>query len=278
MTEMQQTKWWEEFNKNSILLGYRGSKTHGTYRPNTEPNSIDDIDVMGVVVSPVEAYYGFGRQDVFERMENPWDVVVYDVRKFVNLLCKMNPNVLSLLWLPKNFYIKTDYLGQRLVDNRSLFVSKQAYHSFTGYAYGQLKKMENNATQGYMGEKRKRLIEKFGYDTKNAAHTVRLLKMGIEFLSTGELQVMREDNAYLVDIKNGKYPIEYIKSEADRLMKLADVALVNSKLPEKVDEAKAEKLLVQILQDHFLDIPPLTDEQLSRAVRWRDRKPLHDER
>lgn len=268
--EMKNTKWYNEFEQNSILLGYRGSKTHGTYRPTTDPNSIDDIDVMGVIVQGPEAYYGFGRQETYERMENPWDVVVYDVRKFVSLCCKMNPNVLSLLWIPSNYYIKQDDLGKLLVARRSLFVSKQAYNSFTGYAYSQLHKMEHNATQGYMGDKRKKLIEKYGYDTKNASHLIRLLKMGIEFLSTGELNVMREDNTYLVDIKNGKYDLQYIKSEADRLFKLAETALVNSRLPDRVDEEKAEKLLVQILQEHFLDIPELTEEQLSSM------RPFHE--
>jgi predicted nucleotidyltransferase len=249
--DMKQTKWWADFNQQSILLGYRGSKTHGTYRPNTDPNSIDDIDVMGVVIGPPQSYYGFGRQDTFERMENPWDVVMYDVRKFVNLLCKMNPNVLSLLWLPSNFYIKIDPLGKRLIENRNLFVSKEAYKSFTGYAYSQLHKMEHGANLGYMGEKRKKLVEKFGYDTKNASHLIRLLKMGMEFLATGELNVMREDNTYLVDIKNGKYDLQYIKDESQRLFNLAEAALVNSKLPDHVDQDKAEKLLVGILQDHF---------------------------
>ncbi len=267
---MKETKWFKEFESRSILLGYRGSKTHGTYRPNTDPNSIDDIDVMGVIVQEPAAYYGFGRQETYERMENPWDVVVYDARKFVNLCCKMNPNVLSLLWLPQNMYIKQNDLGKLLVARRDLFVSKQAYNSFTGYAYSQLHKMEHNATQGYMGDKRKKLIEKYGYDTKNASHLIRLLKMGIEFLSTGQLNVLREDNTYLVDIKNGKYDLPYIKAEADRLFKLAELALVNSKLPDKVDEAKAEKLLVEILQEHFLDMPPLTEEELATA------RPFHE--
>ena len=251
MVEMKKTKWWADFNEKSILIGYRGSKTFGTFRPSTEPKSIDDIDVMGVLMHPLEAYYGFGRQETYERMELPWDVVVYDTKKFVHLLTVMNPNVLSLLWLPENLYIKVDPLGRRLIENRNVFVSKEAYKSFTGYAYSQLHKMEHGAFQGYMGDKRKKLVEAHGYDTKNASHLIRLLKTGIEFLSTSTLNVMREDNTYLVDIKNGKYPVEYIKDEATRLFKLAELALVNSKLPDKVDKDKAEKLLVGIMKDYF---------------------------
>lgn len=101
---------------------------------------------------------------------------------------------------------------------------------------------------GYMGAKRKALVEKWGFDTKNASHLIRLLKMGIEFLSTGELQVHREDNSYLVDIKQGKYTLEQIKTEAERLFKVSETAFVNSTLPSKIDKKKVENLLVEILE------------------------------
>jgi len=250
------TKWLAEFNDSSILLGYRGSQAHGTYRPNTDPNSTDDIDVMGVIVHPKEAYLGFGRQETFERFEDPWDLVVYDIRHFVRLLCKQNPNVMALLWLRSVDYMKVTDAGRILIDNRDMFVSKEAYNSFTGYAYSQLHKMTHGAHQGYMGDKRKKLVEKFGYDTKNASHLIRLLKMGIEFLASGELNVMREDNTYLVEIKNGVYPLEYVQGEAKRLFTLAEEGLVRSTLPATVDQKAAEKLLVGILEDSLFDAAP----------------------
>lgn len=249
------TKWMSEFESQSILLGYRGSQAHGTYRPNTDENSTDDIDVMGVIIHPKEAYLGFGRQETFERFEDPWDVVVYDIKHFVRLLVKQNPNVMSLLWLRPNDYMKISPAGRLLIDNRDLFVSKQAYHSFTGYAYSQLHKMTHNSCQGYMGEKRKKLIDKFGYSTKNASHLIRLLKMGIEFLATGQLNVMREDNTYLVDIKNGKYSLEYIQAEAKRLFDLAESGVVHSKLPDTVDQKAAEQLLVKIVEESIKNNP-----------------------
>ena len=33
-----------------IVLGYRGSISHGMYVPQTDPNSIDDKDVMGEIL------------------------------------------------------------------------------------------------------------------------------------------------------------------------------------------------------------------------------------
>lgn len=57
-----------------------------------------------------------------------------------------------------------------------------------------------------MGERRKALVRRHGYDTKNAAHLIRLLRMGIEFLQSGELLVDRSghDAGELLAIKRGE--------------------------------------------------------------------------
>lgn len=250
-------QWHKDFVDKSILFGYRGSQAHGTWRPPTDPTSIDDVDLMGVTIGPIEQYLGFPRQETWERMEEDsssgllWDIVVYDIRHFVRLLCKCNPNVLGMLWLKPNYYTHLTAAGKKLISNRDVFVSKEAHKSFTGYAYSQLHKMTHGAHKGYMGDKRKKLVDQFGYDTKNASHLIRILKMGIEFLSTGQLNVAREDNTYLVDIKQGKYSLEYIQQESTRLFVLGEVALANSQIPNVVDQKKAESLLVEILSEHF---------------------------
>ena len=43
---------------NTILLGYVGSISHGTHIPKSNPNSIDDKDIMGVCVANESVYYG----------------------------------------------------------------------------------------------------------------------------------------------------------------------------------------------------------------------------
>ena len=232
----------------SILLGYRGSKAHGTYRPNNNPNSIDDIDVMGVAIAPLEYYLGLKSFEQFEKQHDEWDVVIYDIRKYCRLLLKCNPNVMSLLWLPDDLYLSKTELGQELIDNRDLFVSKQSYKSFSGYAYGQLKRMTRFECHGYMGEKRKSLVKKFGYDTKNASHLVRLLEMGIEFLDTGNLTVKRSNVSYLLDIKDGKYTLEQIQAKAEGLLSKIERARDECKLPDKPNFNKANELLVEIIR------------------------------
>ena len=286
-----------------ILLGYRGSIAHNMYVAQRDVDSIDDKDIMGVYVAPIEHYLGLGRSEVKERFIQEWDAVSYEVRKFVGLLLKCNPNVLSLLWVPERHLIYQHELGRCLREQRSLFVTKAAYHSFTGYAYGQLRRMthfnqeaqqemaalekiigdqgidlnELKATQserdrvleggrrlgevidrykglksryysgGYMGAKRRELVRRVGFDAKNAAHLIRLLRTGIEFLVEGELHVERADAAQLLEIKRGEWPLERVKEEAERLFRLAEEAYVRSTLPPKPNERQAERLCVEII-------------------------------
>jgi len=233
----------------AILLGYRGSLAHGTYIPNDDPNSIDDKDVIGVCIPPIDYYYGlktFGSRGTKEIKKNEWDIVLFEFVKTVKLLEKGNPNVLSILWLESNHYIKVTPIGQILIDNRNLFVGKHVYHSFVGYAHNQLNRMTHISCKGYMGQKRKALVEKFGYDCKNAAHLVRLLRMGIEFLNEGRLYIKRPDAQQLMEIKRGEWSLEEIKAEAGRLFVSAETAYILSKLPEKLDMEKINQLCVDI--------------------------------
>jgi hypothetical protein len=293
---------------NLIFLGYRGSIAHDMYIPKHDPNSIDDKDLMGIFVAPLEHYLGFGRDDLKERFIGEWDVVSYEIRKFIGLLLKCNPNVLSLLWLPDRHVLFEHPLGRLLRDNRAIFVSKAAYQSFIGYGVSQLKRMTHfdreaqneleslervltahdvdlknpKPTQkerdilikagpfkdrrltevvtkyqalcrkyyagGYMGARRKELVKKFGFDAKSAAHLIRLLRMGVEFLGTGELKVARPDAKELLSIKRGEWTIDQVKTEAERLFVAAEQAYKVSRLPDAPNAKEAEILCMQIIR------------------------------
>lgn len=233
----------------SILLGYRGSISHGMYIPNKDPNSIDDKDVIGICIPPMDYYYGlkqFGSRGTKEIKKGEWDIVLFEMTKAIRLLEKGNPNVLAILWLHKTHYIKITETGQILLDKKSLFVGKHAYHNFVGYAHGQLHRMTHLACEGYMGKKRKELVNKYGYDTKNASHLIRLLRMGIEFLNDGELQVIRTDAQQLLEIKRGEWTLEQVKAEANRLFVSAETAFTLSQLPPKPDHEKINKLCLEL--------------------------------
>jgi len=232
-----------------IIAGFRGSIAHGTYDDIT---GIDDVDVMGVMVPKLSNYIGLHSvgQIVREPKDSKWDFVIYEVRKYIRLLIKANPNVLSLLWLPDHLYLKRTLLGDLLISNRQIFMTRALHKSFGGYANAQLHKMTHFAKgNGYMGKKRKALVAEHGYDTKNASHLVRLLRMGIEIKETGILNVVRPDAMELLDIKRGKWLLKDVEHEANRLF--VQFKEIDSVLPAAVDEAEAERLLMKIITEHL---------------------------
>jgi predicted nucleotidyltransferase len=228
-----------------ILEGYRGSISHGVY----VPDHIDDKDVFGIFIPPKEYLIGLDTWDHYESVEAEWDYLYYSIKKFFDLALRGNPNVLSLLWLEPQFYRVRTSLGMEIVENRGIFTSKESYHNFIGYAHDQMRRMTHLQTKGYMGKKRKELAEKFGYDCKNAAHCIRLLKMGIEFLVDGKLNVWRDtDRDQLLEIKLGKWPLQRVQETAGQLFELAEVAYARSNLPAEPNRKQANELLVSITE------------------------------
>jgi hypothetical protein len=112
--------------------------------------------------------------------------------------------------------------------------------------------MKKGENLGYLGDKRKRLVLEHGYDSKNAAHCIRLLRMCVEFLYTGSLVVYRPeegDDQELLAIKRGEWPLDKIKSHAEALFKLAREAKEASPLPNGPDKAAVEGLLIKTIRD-----------------------------
>jgi predicted nucleotidyltransferase len=130
-----------------ILLGRRGSEAHNLYVPSTDPDHIDDRDLMGIAIPPRPYYLGLRSYDSGLRWEGteeinpPWDVVLYEVRKLLFLLLKQNPNVISLLWLDERDLLVRSVEGDALVAHRDLFRHGDlARHTFIHYARDQMKK------------------------------------------------------------------------------------------------------------------------------------------
>jgi predicted nucleotidyltransferase len=114
-------------------------------------------------------------------------------------------------------------------------------------ALHRFRKLHHEHFSGYMGEKRKAMVRKYQYDVKNAAHLIRLLRMGIEFLESGQLQVYRTTDAdELKRIKRGGWTLDQVKSQAEELFGRIEQARARSPLPPRPDEAAANALLMDI--------------------------------
>ena len=130
-----------------ILLGLGGSHAYGTNNENS------DIDFRGVTLPLPSDLLGLTEFEQFENRET--DTVIYSFKKIVKLLLDCNPNTCEILGLDEDQYLIKSPLGQELVDNSGLFLSKRAAKSFGGYAGAQLRRLQNAIARDSMPQREK---------------------------------------------------------------------------------------------------------------------------
>lgn len=119
--------------KNEGLLLFAcisGSKAYGL------DTAASDTDIRGVFVLPQDQYYGLNYVEQLSNARN--DEVYYELRRFVELLSKNNPNMLELLDMPSDCILYRHPLYGRF--RPELFLSRLCRHTFAGYALTQVKK------------------------------------------------------------------------------------------------------------------------------------------
>ncbi len=123
----------ERLGDRIMLLGLGGSYAYGTNNENS------DIDLRGVTLMlPSDL---LGMTDFEQIDDDNTDTVIYGFNKMVKLLLQCNPNTCEILGLD-DYLIKSP-LGQELLDNTDMFLSKRAIRSFAGYADQQLRRLQN---------------------------------------------------------------------------------------------------------------------------------------
>jgi len=119
-----------------IYLTYGGSNAYGT---NTE-NS--DIDLRGIALKTKKELLGMSNFEQFLNQET--DTTIYAVDKFFNLALNCNPNIIEMLGTKKEHQFLLTKEMETIMSNSKIFLSRQAIHSFGGYATAQLRRLENS--------------------------------------------------------------------------------------------------------------------------------------
>ena len=95
-----------------------------------------DTDIRGVYVVPQELFYSLGYPEQVSNATN--DIVYYELRRFVELLLKNNPNIMEMLAVPDEFILLRHLVMNEL--KPELFLSKLCEKTFANYAFTQIKK------------------------------------------------------------------------------------------------------------------------------------------
>lgn len=147
-----------EIRDHTILLCVSGSRAYGLH------NSSSDVDLKGVAIPPKEYIigcdYSFEQADAHEHIKTFYqdltdkekevadriklEGTVYSIQKFMKLASDANPSILDALFCRDSEVRVCNSLGKKLRDNRHLFISSKAKHTFSGYAISQLKRIKRH--------------------------------------------------------------------------------------------------------------------------------------
>ena len=129
-----------------LYLAIRGSHAYGT---NIETS---DTDYAGIYIQSIDDILGNSYKEQINDDNN--DIVIYELRRFLELLSVNNPNILELLNTPEDCVIYKDPIFDLILENRDKFITKQCSNSFAGYAYSQISKARGqNKKQNWEKEK-----------------------------------------------------------------------------------------------------------------------------
>lgn len=216
---------YDNLNEYVIYRCLVGSRAYGL------SHAESDEDRRGVYLPPARLHWSLWEAP--EQLEDDEkDECYWELRKFIILALKANPNILECLYTPVVEY--ANELGRELRAMRSCFLSRLVYQTYNGYALGQFKKMEQD------------LRAHGRIKMKHAMHLVRLLLSGIHALEHGEIPVDAGGHRdRLLAIRHEETPWEEVDAWRLELHRRFEDAYARTTLPERPDYAAANAFLIK---------------------------------
>ena len=194
---------------NSIIISLVGSHNYNLNDENSDKDykfitlpSFDDLYEGRVFSESKNNVLIYGEES---------DYSAHDIRKFINMLYKSNINFLEVLFSDK---MKINHEAEWLIEMRDEIARGNLpylYNACLGIYYTKFKQIE----KGTSGTQH--LVQKFGYDTKQAMHCYRVLDFLIRFADLDFKDFKKviwyndTERELLLNIKNGKVQLDTMK-------------------------------------------------------------------
>ncbi len=213
---------WVKNNGLIILEVITGSKSYGL------DTDTSDTDIKGVFVLPKNMFYGLEYTGQVNNETN--DIVYYELKRFVELLSKNNPNILEMISSPESCVLYKHPIMDML--KPAMFVSKLCEKTFANYAFTQIKKaygLEKKIVQP-VEEGRKSVLDFcFVYEEKEVIP----LKKFIDEKQLEQNKIGLASIAHLKDCYNLYYSQQYNYSGIIKKYNANDVSLSSIPKVEK---------------------------------------------
>lgn len=246
----------EHLGKNLILIGLGGSHAYGTNNENS------DLDVRGCALNRKREILTNVNYEQFT--DSATDTTVYSFNKLVHLLSNCNPNTIEMLGLKPEHYLFLSPIGQELLDNRGLFLSKKAVYSFGGYANSQLRRLDNKAARLVGQEQREKHVLN---SIMNASHDYK--EKYFEYPEDAiRLYVDKSDredmeSEIFMDVNLRKYPLRDYKamwSEMHNIVK--DYAKIGKRNQNAIEHGKLGKHMMHLIRLYMMCLDILERKEI----------------
>jgi|19_taG_2_1085344.scaffolds.fasta_scaffold10890_3 hypothetical protein len=179
-------------DEHRIFEFLSGSHAYGTQRPGS------DKDYRGVFITPFEKSLSSNAPEQLDSFDGE-DRVMYSLKKFFKLATTNNPNIIEFFFIPSDSIIYSSHLWDRIRNKRDIFVSQKCVHTFMGYGFEQLKRIERH--RGYLLDPPDHKPTREEYDLPEQTvipgdQLSALLSIKDEFLSTEYKTIARREKAY----------------------------------------------------------------------------------
>lgn len=125
----------KELKKSGMIIydAVGGSHAYSLNNPQS------DRDERGIFIYPNEVYLEL-EDPVPQISDEKQDATYYSLKRFFELIKTANPNLIEMLWYPRDCVSFCAPVMQKLINSRDLFISKKAHYTHASYAYSQISK------------------------------------------------------------------------------------------------------------------------------------------
>lgn len=247
------------------LLGLGGSVSYGTNLPES------DIDIRGVATNSCSDLLGLTNFD--QVVDNATDTTIYSLNKIVRLLLNCNPNVIELLGLRPEHYLYIGDIGQKLLDNKVLFLSQRAVYSFGGYASQQLMRLKNNLARYSLSEseKEQHILATLHRSMHSFEERYKSFDSGSIQLYIDQSEREEMDTEIYMDVQLKHYPLRDYKSIWSEMNTIVKDYSKIGKRNKKKDDAHLAKHMMHLLRLYMMCLDIL---QKGEIITYREKE--HD--
>ena len=246
----------EHLGSNIILITLGGSHAYGT---NLETS---DVDIRGCTLNAKDEIL---TNKNFEQFVNEdTDTTIYSFNKLIHLLTSVNPNTIEMLGCKPEHYLYLSPIGEELLANRHLFLSKKCIYSFGGYANAQLRRLDNKAARLVsQTEQEKHIlksIENASYSFKNKFFTFDedAIKLYIDKSEQEEF-----DSEIFMDINLKHYPLRDYKSmwsEMNNVVK--EYSKIGHRNANAIEHGKLAKHMMHLVRLYLMCLDILNEGEI----------------